>query len=61
MSRKLGLSVVAEGVELEEQLEFLKQHACEQIQGYPFSKPLTAKAFEALLRAHGGKATQAAE
>jgi EAL domain-containing protein (putative c-di-GMP-specific phosphodiesterase class I) len=61
MSRKLGLAVVAEGVELQEQLEFLKQHACEQIQGYLFSKPLPADAFEALVRAHSGMSAQAAE
>ncbi|WP_299975869.1 EAL domain-containing protein [uncultured Pseudoteredinibacter sp.] len=40
MSRHLKLSVVAEGVENEEQLRFLQRHSCEQYQGFYFSKPL---------------------
>ncbi|WP_050814195.1 EAL domain-containing protein [Ectothiorhodospira sp. PHS-1] len=40
MAKGLGLEVVAEGVENEEQLAFLKQLDCEFIQGYYFSKPL---------------------
>jgi EAL domain-containing protein (putative c-di-GMP-specific phosphodiesterase class I) len=46
MARKLNLSVVAEGVEREEQLDFLKQHRCDLIQGYLFSKPLPVEKFE---------------
>ena len=53
MARNLDLKVVAEGVELEEQLSFLKQHRCDQMQGYLFSKPLPAKEFEALVVKHG--------
>ena len=44
--------MVAEGVELEEQLEFLKQNGCEQLQGYLFSKPLPADEFESLVVKH---------
>jgi EAL domain-containing protein (putative c-di-GMP-specific phosphodiesterase class I) len=55
MARKLDLKVVAEGVELEEQLEFLSRHRCGQIQGYLFSKPITARAFEALVLAQQGR------
>jgi diguanylate cyclase (GGDEF)-like protein len=40
MAHSLGLSVVAEGVETEEQLEFLKRNGCEEVQGYYYSKPL---------------------
>ena len=43
MARSLGLEVVAEGVEKEEQLAFLKSKFCDEVQGYLFSKPLSAK------------------
>jgi diguanylate cyclase (GGDEF)-like protein/PAS domain S-box-containing protein len=45
MAHSLGLTVVAEGVETEAQLDFLRQYACEQIQGYLFSKPVPEKDF----------------
>ena len=40
MARKLNLNVVAEGVEIDEQLQFLRGHGCNQIQGYLYSRPL---------------------
>jgi len=40
MSKSLKLSVIAEGVENEEQLSFLREHDCDEIQGYYLSKPL---------------------
>jgi EAL domain-containing protein (putative c-di-GMP-specific phosphodiesterase class I) len=40
MAKELSLSVVAEGVEFEEQLDFLRKHGCDQIQGFFISKPL---------------------
>ncbi|MEN2768236.1 EAL domain-containing protein [Ornithinibacillus xuwenensis] len=50
LAHGLGMNVVAEGVELEEQLEYLKQNDCDQIQGYIYSKPLRVKDFEDLLK-----------
>jgi EAL domain-containing protein (putative c-di-GMP-specific phosphodiesterase class I) len=41
MARGLNLKVIAEGVENEAQMSFLRAHHCDEIQGYYFSKPLT--------------------
>jgi EAL domain-containing protein (putative c-di-GMP-specific phosphodiesterase class I) len=49
MSRQLGLNVVAEGVETKDQLKFLRRHKCDHIQGFVFSRPLSADDFYALL------------
>ncbi len=49
MARQLGLSVVAEGVEAQNQAETLKQMGCDYIQGYLYSRPIAADAFEQLL------------
>ncbi len=45
MAHNLGITVVAEGVETEAQLNWLQSRGCEQIQGYYFSHPLSAAAF----------------
>ena len=50
MTQALGLNVIAEGVETEEQLEFLDLRGCHAFQGYLFSKPVPVEAFEALLK-----------
>ncbi len=41
MSHKLGLKVVAEGVELQAEKKYLIKHHCDIIQGYLFNKPLS--------------------
>lgn len=49
MGRSMGLSVVAEGVETQEQLNYLIRYKCHKIQGYLFSKPLTEREAEELV------------
>ncbi|OIR06658.1 cyclic di-GMP phosphodiesterase Gmr [mine drainage metagenome] len=50
MAHSLNLSVIAEGVETEEQRQFLLDNGCELYQGYLFSKPVPIEKFEALLK-----------
>jgi EAL domain-containing protein (putative c-di-GMP-specific phosphodiesterase class I) len=50
MAKSLGLSVVAEGVETQDQLNFLKQNACDEFQGYFVSPPVPANDFTDLLK-----------
>ncbi len=50
MAHSLRLSVIAEGVETEEQLAFLRERNCNEYQGYYFSKPLPAEQIERLVR-----------
>jgi len=49
MAHSMNLKVVAEGVETEEQFEFLKAHDCEVIQGYLISRPVPSQEFELML------------
>ena len=50
MARALKLGVIAEGVETEEQLDFLKREQCETIQGFLYSRPVPAEEFSAALQ-----------
>ncbi|HZQ21523.1 MAG TPA: EAL domain-containing protein [Terriglobales bacterium] len=50
MGKSLNLQVIAEGVENEEQISFLRGHQCDQAQGYYYSRPLTAEEVAEQLR-----------
>jgi len=49
MVHSLELKVVAEGVETQAQMDFLKAHRCDEVQGYLISRPVPADQFAALL------------
>ena len=59
MAHGLELKVVAEGVETQAQMDFLKTQGCDEIQGYLISPPVEAPVFAALLGAGDGAALTA--
>jgi EAL domain-containing protein (putative c-di-GMP-specific phosphodiesterase class I) len=64
LAANLKLDVISEGVETLEQMAFLRQHGCRQMQGYYFSRPVPAAAFEAVLaenEAHAAAAQAAGQ
>ncbi len=55
LAHGLNLTSIAEGVETEQQLSFLRQHGCDQAQGYLINRPVPADQMEQLLRAELAK------
>ncbi|MCX7027846.1 MAG: EAL domain-containing protein [Spirochaetes bacterium] len=60
MGKTLNLTVVAEGVETIEEMNFLKENSCDEMQGYYFSRPIIPEDFADLLREHSPIATRPA-
>ena len=54
LGHELNLRVIAEGVETEQQLEFLRAHGCDEMQGYLFSRPVPPAELAALVRTRSG-------
>jgi diguanylate cyclase (GGDEF)-like protein len=61
IAHRLGLRVVAEGVETEQQIEFLRRHGCDEVQGYLIARPMSAAAATAYLGSQEGVRAFAAE
>jgi diguanylate cyclase (GGDEF)-like protein len=57
MGKSLSLTVVAQGVETREQAEFLRTHACDELQGFYFKRPLPSDEFTQLLLAQSTETT----
>jgi diguanylate cyclase (GGDEF)-like protein/PAS domain S-box-containing protein len=55
MAKSLGIRVIAEGVETQQQLDFLRKHACEEAQGYFLGRPLPPNEITALLARNGSQ------
>ena len=52
LAHSLGFATIAEGVETQAQLAFLRDQGCDEVQGYFYSKPLSPAHFEAFVRQH---------
>jgi diguanylate cyclase (GGDEF)-like protein len=57
MGKNLSMTVVAQGVETSEQAEFLREHACDELQGFYFNRPMAAEVFSKLLLAPASELT----
>jgi EAL domain-containing protein (putative c-di-GMP-specific phosphodiesterase class I)/CheY-like chemotaxis protein len=54
MAHKLGKTVIAEGVETQGQMAYLRRHECDEMQGYLFSRPVDASVISDMLRSGAG-------
>jgi diguanylate cyclase (GGDEF)-like protein/PAS domain S-box-containing protein len=61
MAKSLGMSVIAEGVETQEQRQYLLEQGCTHYQGYLFGKPVALEQFEQLLKVSASMSGQGAE
>lgn len=61
MAHNLGLEVIAEGVETQDQAAFLRTEKCDEVQGFLYAKPLPAGAFEEFLRSRQIRSEQYVE
>ncbi len=52
LARSLGLHVIAEGVETKQQLDFLTEHMCDEIQGFYYYSPTPVEEIEELFKSH---------
>ena len=57
MGKSLSLTVVAQGVETKDQAEFLRSHACDELQGFYFQRPLPVAEFTQLMLAQATEVT----
>ena len=55
MARSLKLKVIAEGVERQDQFDFLRSLRCDMAQGFFFSRPVPAENFEKLMESSAGR------
>ena len=55
MAHALGLNVVAEGVETQEQIEYLREKDCDEIQGYRIAQPMPGPACLAFIQQHAAR------
>ena len=55
LGRKFGISTTAEGVETQEQLQFVMSEGCSEAQGWIFSQPIPSNKVQALLDAHNSQ------
>ena len=58
IAHSLNLTVIAEGVETEQQFKILTQHRCDEVQGYYFSKPLPSEVAGQFIKENNGKMLQ---